>query len=204
MIDASEIPYAPPVYPEDLDFAFITVDLAISDQTHAHKTTVNVHANYDDRMQIVQSDGFKGMDPVALFDFLVDTAFKWGVCCIGIESVAYQASLQYIYPHFCREREIPNLLFVPLSASGHKMQRIVTWTGMLKKKEYYLTQGDIVLTEELLNYDKTKPKANDDDFIDGAAYGPQMLERYMTEILMFTTMQAVPDQPKTIYAVSSV
>lgn len=203
IIDADQITYRPGVFPEDLDFAFITVDLAISAEAWAHKTTITVHGNYEGKMQVVQCDGFTGMDPVTLFSYLVTEAFRWNVSCIGIENVAYQDSLQYIYPHFCREQQIEGLIFVPLAAVGKKAARIITWAGMLKSGEYVLTEGDIVITEELLNYDPTKPKGNNDDHIDGAAYGPQMLERYMSEILMSRTFNN-KGKATSVYAISRV
>ena len=203
IIAANEITYAPAIFPEDADFTFITVDLAISSESWAHKTTVTVHAFTGERYQVVQCDGFHGMDPIVLFNYLVTEAFRWNVTCIGIENVAYQDSLQYVYPHMCRMQEIEGLIFVPLSAQGHKAQRIITWAGQLKAGDYVLTQGDIVVTEELLNYDPSKPKGNKDDHIDGAAYGPQMTDRYMNEIMQSRTYNQ-HGKATSGYAISSV
>jgi len=204
VIKASEIAYSPVVYPEDVDYAFITVDLAISTAEQAHETVTCVHIGTEDHTQISQTDAFQGMDPIALFWHLVNTAFAWRVCCIGIESVAYQASLQYIYPHLCRLHGIEGLLFFPLEAKGQKSARILTWVGTLKAGNYTLTDGDISITEQLLNYDPTKPKKNKDDRIDCASYGPQMMERYMTEILSSRTFEHQQIQVQTESQISAV
>ena len=195
IIKAEEITYAAPRLPEEIDHAFITVDLAISDKSWAHRTVAAVHAfapETPNQYQIVECNGWKGIDPIALFSELIRMAYRWGVHVIGIEAVAYQASLQHIYPHFCRERGINDIEFVPLRANARKAERIIPWAGMLKTGEWALTEGDIAITEQLLMYD-VKRRDNDDDYIDCCAYGPQMLQYHLDRILKYQNYTARPE-----------
>lgn len=190
IIKPNEIHYEPPRLPDEFSHAFITVDLAISDKKWAHRTAAAVHcfSETPDKLQkpwqyqITECNAWRGIDPVALFDELIRMAYRWGVRVIGIEAVAYQASLQHIYPHFCRERGIYDIQFVPLRAAGRKAERIISWAGALKASEWVLTQGDIEITEQLLMYDPLR-RDNDDDVIDCCAYGPQMIQYHLAEIL---------------------
>jgi len=53
---------------------------------------------------------------------------------------------------------------------------------MLKGGEYALTEGDFIVTQQLLEYN-AQQKENDDDVIDTGAYGPQMIREYYFEIM---------------------
>lgn len=185
LIKSEQIGYAPQMHPSDSKIGFITVDLAISMQDKAHKTTVTVHKWNIDRQawQIADYEGGQ-LDPIQLWRLIVRLAFKWRIRVIGIEDEAYQASLQYVFPHFARLEGVKGLLFVPLSTGKkHKYIRLEAWAATLKSGHWLLTEGDFILTQQLLSYNKTK-KENDDDYIDSAAYGPQMEQRYAAEIMV--------------------
>ena len=183
MIPASDIPYKPQVFPDDVEYSFITVDLAISEQELAHKTVVVVHSWVETEeqcfWQITEAFGQQGMDPVYLFDIIISLCRKWHVQAVGIENVAFQASLKYIYKHFCLQRGISGVEFLPLyTGRSSKYIRMQPWIAMLKHEEYCLTEGDFDITQQLLAFNPER-KNNDDDFIDGCAYGPQMIQNYM-------------------------
>jgi hypothetical protein len=181
LIQADEITYKPAVMPGDQEFAFITIDLAISDATWAHETVIAVHGWVNEHWQIVDIIGFKGIDPIALFHETMVMAARWNLRVIGIESVAYQASLQSVFPHLCLINHIPNMKFIPLPAVQRKVQRLAPWAGMLKPGEWALTEGDFHCTQQLLNFDPTK-KNNEDDYIDCCAHGPYVAQNFMYEI----------------------
>lgn len=192
-----EILYAPSRQEDDIDFGFITIDLAISEETWAHKTVIAVHGFISDAginglWQAVEYRTFTGIDPIALFWEVIDLSKKWRINTIGIESVAYQASVKYVFQHECLRNGIKfnengiagegGIAFVALQAIGRKAQRIVTWASMIKAKEYALNFGDFALTQELITYRPDK-KVNVDDTIDAYAYAPQMLRLYMHLII---------------------
>jgi hypothetical protein len=66
----------------------------------------------------------------------------------------------------------------------------------MKAKAYAIMEGDFVVTNQLLRYDLSKDK-NDDDLIDSCAYGLQMLERYLGLIRMMFA-KGVSNQPKIL------
>ncbi len=192
VILASEIFYQPEVQPEDIAFGFMTIDLAISEATYAHETVICVHGFIPDIgnngvWQCVQYKGFHGIDPIALFWQVIELANYWRILTVGIEDVAYQASLKHVFRHECLRNGIQQegehgITFVPLSATGRKPQRIIGWAAMVKAKEYALNEGDFFMTQQLLTYRPDK-KHNNDDYIDAAAYAPQMMDRYMYLIM---------------------
>lgn len=181
LIRATEINYQPMIEPVDLEYGFITIDLAISKETWAHKTVIAVHGWTGEYWIIAEIYGDVGLDPIRLFDIVVNLAFKWRVTVIGIENVAYQASLQYVFPYLAMVRNIEGLVFVELRAIMKKTQRLVGWCAMIREKQYALPEGDFIITEQLLAYDP-KLKDNDDDYIDACAHGPQMIDNYSAEI----------------------
>lgn len=193
VILADEIQYAPHRQEDDLEIGFITIDLAISEQTWAHKTVIAVHgfvpeAGEQGQWQAVEYAGFTGIDPINLFWEVVRLATKWRIQVIGIESVAYQASLKYVFEHECLRNGIKynvegvlgvgGLCFVQLYAIGRKPQRITGWAAMVKAGEYVFNQGDFILTQEIITYRPDK-KYNIDDHIDAYAYAPQMMRNHM-------------------------
>ncbi|PNX50665.1 MAG: hypothetical protein BV456_05940 [Thermoplasmata archaeon M8B2D] len=192
-----EICYAPHRQEDDIKYGFITVDLAISEETWAHKTVVAVHGWVEDggingQWQAIDYSGFTGIDPINLFWEVIRLCKKWKIRTVGIESVAYQASLKYVFQHECLRNGIEfnestaagqrGIAFVQLHAIGRKAQRIISWASMVKAKEYAINYGDFVLTQELLTY-RPDRKINQDDHIDAYAYAPQMLQNFMFLIM---------------------
>lgn len=196
LIKASQIRYLAPATPDTECLGFATVDLAISDEEWAHKTVLTIHI-YNEEEQIWQIASYyvyHGIDPIALFFEIVKYMAFWHINTCGIESVAYQASLQTIYPHLATLHNVPNLTFVPIPRSKQKYQYLKLFAGMLIAKEYALTSGDFGLTQQLLKY---KPKAalrlvgksknkQEDDIVDSAAMGCQMLTMYLYDIIKRT------------------
>lgn len=183
VIQASDITYAPRMEMNDHKIGFITVDLAHSIETWAHETVVAVHM-YNEEFefwQIVQTNGYKGMDPVKLFPIVMQAAQDWGIYVVGIENVAYQATVQPIWEHFCLIDNIQGMTFVGIPARSQKFARIITWAGLLKTGEYRLTQGDFAVTQQLLAFNPKK-KENVDDIIDACAHGVWMIRFQTYEI----------------------
>lgn len=183
VIKSEEIPYLPKVVPREQELGFMTVDLAISEQDWAHKTAVAIHVWQPElsMWQVAFTNAWRGMDPVALFYELVSLGETWGIYLIGIESVAYQKSLQPVFDHFCLLENITGFTFVGVPARARKAARIITWAGTLRAGKYALTEGDYEVTQELLSYDPLK-KDNEDDTIDCCAHGSTMLSMYQYEI----------------------
>ena len=191
LIRATEINYVPCPEPPDIQYGFITVDLAISRENWAHKTVVAVHGWTGLEWVICQVDGGVGIDPINLFDIIIEMAFKWRVTVVGVENTAYQASLQYVFPYLCMVKNIEGIEFVELHAHMRKTQRLVGWCAMLRDKQYAIPEGDFIITEQLLAYDP-KLKENDDDYIDACAHGPQMIDNYSAEIQQVYALSPPP------------
>lgn len=187
LIQAEEITYKPAISPREYKLGFFTVDLAISEEKWAHRTTITAHSWVDDgegdpywHANVLLAE--KGIDTIALFWKIVEFAQTWGYFAVGIENEGFQASLQHVYPHLCLLHNIEGLKFFPLKTYKQaKNARLKPWADMLKSGQYAITEGDFVVTQQLLHYNAQK-KNNDDDIIDGCAYGPQMIQEYYFEI----------------------
>jgi len=184
IIQASEITYAPQQVQAEGLIGFITIDLASSQETWAHETVLATHV-YDQEgeyFQIVETMSLKGADPISLFPHLVDMCQRWGILVVGIESVSYQAVAKPVFEHLCLLQNIKNLVFIPIPARAQKFFRLATWAGLIKKGEYRLTEGDFVVTQQLLAYNPKK-KENVDDIIDACAHGVWMIHNAMYDIM---------------------
>lgn len=187
IIKADEIYFEPMREPDDVKFGFITIDLAISDKTWAHKSVIAVSGYIEDGgpngiWQGIDYEGFHGIDPIPLFWKVIEMCKKWHISVVGIESVAYQAALKPVFEHECLRNGITGITFVQLQAIGRKAQRIITWASMVKAREFALNQGDFVIVQELLTY-RPDRRENNDDHIDAYAYVPQMLANFMYLIM---------------------
>lgn len=183
LIRAEEIRYREPCLPGEPELVFITVDPAISQQRWAHKAAVVVHAFWEDVWQPVDYVADVGQDPKMLFDHIVSLATKWGVSCVGIESIAYQASLQYVFTYMAMKEHIEGLQWIPIGfGQARKAQRLSGWASLVKDNTYNINNGDFLITEQLLFFD-AKKKENDDDIIDCCAAGQEMIDFYMPEIM---------------------
>lgn len=189
LIRDSEIRYHPPVQPEDCEFTFITVDPAISSSAWGHRTGIAVHGWVSDKWILVESHAETGMDPLKLFDKVMELSYRWRTNVVGIESVAYQASIKYFFTHLCLERHIEGMSFVDLAASARKSERLAVYASEIKAGHFYLTDTDVMVTQQLLTFDPRR-KDNDCDLADAAAYAPQMIQRYMP-LIMQTYQSAV-------------
>ena len=201
LIQASEIQFRPRPEP-GAGYGFLTIDPAISDKTWAHRTAVVVHYFVDEIWQIVDYEFDKGIDPIALFDIVIALCYKWQINIVGIESVAYQSALKYVFDYMCIVNGIEFMQFVDLTAAGRKVQRLAGWCGFLKSGAYCLSEGDFNVVQQLLTFDPTK-KENDDDLIDSCAYGPQMLELYLYEIMQTFTMDPA-NQNRSMYNIAAI
>lgn len=200
LIQADQIGYRPAIVPGDHEFGFITIDLAISEQTWAHKTVIAVHVWNNSAWQIAETHGYVGIDPIALFAELIPICQRWQLRVVGIESVAYQASLQHVFRHLCVINQIQNMLFIPLPAAVRKVQRLAPWAGLIKSGEYFLTEGDFMCTQQLLSFDPSK-KTNDDDYIDACAHGPYVAQNFMYEIQAEFEVVSVDQTTQTAYQI---
>lgn len=177
LIKASEITYKICPFPEECDYAFITIDPAISEKTWADNTAIVVHGFFERYWMPV--DYYLGTtDPIRLFDLTMNLAMKWGVRVIAIEGTAYQASLQHFFPYLMQERGMYGYDVIKLDAGAKKTERLAPWAALLKNKEYVLPEGDFAITKQLLEYDPMR-KRNDDDLIDACAYGPAVIRNYL-------------------------
>ena len=215
LIEAEDINYKPQVMPGDPEYCFMTIDLAISDKTWAHQTVIAVHGWVAEHncWQIVEYEGFYGIDTVELFEVMLALAYKWRTYVVGIEDQAYQASVKYTWQHLCLQRGIQattngepcesGFSFCPIPGLARKVQRLAPWAGLIKSGDYALTEGDFQMTEQLLAYDPQK-KNNKDDYIDCASMGVYMMDKYSILVVSQNVIAVQNQTNQSLYDIASV
>lgn len=181
LITPDEITYLPVVLPGQQSTAFITLDPAISKQTWANDSAINVHAYIANRWQIVETVHGK-FSPDQLFMIIMELALKWNTRVIGIESGAYQLGLKFIFDMLMKAYTQTFQIYEIPHKNVSKVERLTVWCAALRKRLWVLTEGDHVITQQLISFDPLKTN-NVDDVIDSCAMGVTMVNSYMTEIM---------------------
>jgi hypothetical protein len=182
LINIEQIEFRPQLTPGDCEYGFITVDPAISQKTWANETAIAGHGYFQGKWQIVDYIKMK-MTPEQLYRFSVGMALKWGFQVIGVESQAYQASLEFLFEMMNTVHQIQNIEYLPLLAGARKHERIAAWCSLLKEHVYTLTEGDFTICNELIEFDPLK-KENRDDLIDACAHGEQVVHNHLGLVMM--------------------
>lgn len=181
LINSEEIYYVAPILPGQQEYAFITVDPAISLKTWADNSAIVVHAFRDGLWRV--ADYIVGhFVPDQLFWILVELCTKWNTREVGIEQAAFQAALKFLFEimsevnnqHFT-VHEIPH-------RNRPKLERIAVWCSAIRKKQWALQEAEYAITEQLLMFDPARQN-NDDDLIDACSMGIIMTELYMGAIM---------------------
>ena len=151
---------------------YTTVDLAISQKVNAdYSAIVTVGVNSAGHWFVLDVE-YGRYDPTMTIDAIFNAVKKWHPLSVGIESVAYQAALQYFL-----EKEMPlrGVFFriVPLKAEKKKEIRIDNIQPRFAVGTVWFRSGASWLDKiegELLAY----PNGLHDDVIDALAYMEQM------------------------------
>lgn len=181
LIDPADIMYLPIVTPGEQKNAFITYDPAISQKTWANESAVAVHAWVRDRWQIVEIvSGKYELDQV--FWIILELCLKWNTRCVGIEKGAFQIGIKFIFDLLMKSHNQRFDIYEVEHKNRSKVERLAAWASLLRNKTWVLTEGDQVVTQQLIGFDPLKTN-NIDDVIDACAMGPVMTEYYMIEIM---------------------
>lgn len=181
LIDPEEITYLAPVIPGEQSTAFITYDPAISVKTWANDSALAVHAYVKDRWQIVEVISGK-YPPEKIFFLIVELCVKWNTRVVGIERGAFEVGLKLIFDILMKAHAQSFYTYEIPHKNKSKVERLAVWCAALKKKFWVLTEGDQVITQQLMAFDPLRSN-NVDDIIDACSMGMVMTELYMPEIM---------------------
>ena len=155
-------------------YYYITVDLAISQKEQADNTSIMVLGKEKTSPDIYIVDEYTGhLDPLQVIEYLfsLKEKYKHRLVRVGIESVAYQKSLEYFIREEQRKRET-YFDIVELKAASKKETRIRGLKAMYKAGVIWHRKDQRELENELLMF----PKGRHDDRIDSLAYCQQVLK----------------------------
>lgn len=181
LIDPADIVYLPLVIPGEQKNAFITYDPAISQKTWANDSAIAVHAYVKDRWQIVEV--VKGKFSLEqIFFILVELCQRWNTRIVGIEKGAFEIGIKLIFDILMKAHSQSFETYEIPHKNRSKVERLAAWCAALKTKHWVLTEGDQVITQQLITFDPLKSN-NVDDVIDACAMGMTMTELYMIDIM---------------------
>lgn len=181
LIDPSEITYLPAVLPEQCKHSFITYDPAISQKTWANDSALVVHGYVNERWQIVEVvKGKFSLEQV--FFLIVELGLKWHTKIVGIEKGAFEIGIKFIFEILMKAHNQFFQTFEVPHKNKSKVERLAAWCAALKTKHWVLTEGDQIITQQLIGFDPLKSN-NVDDVIDACSMGPTMIELFIMDIM---------------------
>jgi len=117
-----------------------------------------------------------------LFFLIVELCHRWNTRCVGIETGAFQLGIKLLFDILMKAHSQSFFVYEVPHMNRSKVERLAAWCAALKQKIWTLTEGDQVITHQLISFDPLKTN-NIDDVIDACAMGPVMKELYMSEIM---------------------
>lgn len=158
----------------------LTCDPAISEKVSACRSAIVV-AGMSPSKHIFVLDYWVGRqgDPSKLIHEMLQLAYHWQPRVIGIESVAFQASME---PYTMREMQMRGvyypLVMLKPDRNERKQQRILSMQPFFRAGQVYIQRGMFELIEEF----ETFPLGSTQDILDALAYAfrllaPQQQER---------------------------
>jgi hypothetical protein len=171
--------------PDMCEAAWITIDPAFGQNAHNDETAICVHVipKYSGvPMTVVCDHGH--MDENDMFQRTLDLALYWNAWTWGIEAVAAQRVLISLFNVLIAMRQLNHHVeILPLMAGrgDPKVGRIRAFVALMANGEWALADSDVAITAQIVEYDFRK-KEQPDDRVDSAAYGPAMMELYLSII----------------------
>ena len=176
-----QIFYQPVPSPDGIKAAWLTVDPAFGEANHNDYTAICVHVLPENGVPMVVAQSTGRMREHEMFEECFRLALYWNAWVWGIEAIAAQRVLLTLFRVLLITKGMGNQVeLLPLMAGrgDPKVSRISAFVSLMEKKEYAIYEGAMEITTQLLEYDMSK-REQPDDLIDSAAYGPQMLEKYL-------------------------
>jgi predicted phage terminase large subunit-like protein len=151
----------------------LTCDPAISEKVSACRSAITVVGMSPAKLIFVLDYwvGRQG-DPAKLIHQMLQMAYEWQPRVIGIESVAFQASME---PYTIREMQMRGvhypLLMLKPDRNERKQQRILSMQPFFRAGQVYIQRGMFELIEEF----ETFPLGATQDMLDALAYAFRLL-----------------------------
>lgn len=177
-IDVSAIPMMPTdLYNTPPQGKFIMIDPA-GNKLHSDSTEIGLFYVFDGTPALIRLVSGK-LDPSQTIREALTLALSYGVSLIGVESVAYQASLLHWFNVISQQHGLTGIEFVEMYPGGYsKNARIKEMLGLLAVGKILL--GEDVrsrVVHQIVHWNPLK-RDNVDDLLDIIAYAPKMLELY--------------------------
>lgn len=196
-----QIHYQPMPTPDMVRAAWVTIDPAFGANAHNDESAVAVHVlthTSDIPITVAISHG-KGWTEKRLFDEALSLSRYWGARVWGIESIAAQKVLITLFNVFFTQSHIPLGYYeiIPLtSGRGEpKIARIRSLVNLMVDRQWAIYEGDVDFSTQLMNID-ISVRNNTDDIVDAVAYGPILMDQYLSVILAMANSEDAIAHPR--------
>jgi hypothetical protein len=177
-----QLNYLPMPTPDQVECAWLTLDPAFGQQAHNDESAIALHViprGGGTPMTVLCEHGH--WTEAETLDRMLRLAEYWNAWVWGIEAIAAQRVLISLFNVLLATRMMLGMVeMIPLmSGRGDpKAGRIRAFVSLMANGEWALSDGDIDITNQIVDYDFRK-KEQADDIIDSCAYGPLMMEDYL-------------------------
>jgi len=182
---ADQINYAAIPTPDACEAAWITIDPAFGLNSHNDETAICVHVIPKSGGVPITAVCVHGhFDETRMFEEILQLAQYWNAWVWGVEAIAAQRVLIPFFNILLAQRMMMGVAeIIPLYAGrgDPKSGRIRSFVSMMANGDWAIGESDVAITTQVIDYDFRK-KEQDDDCVDSAAYGPQMMEEYLSLI----------------------
>ena len=179
-----QINYQPMPTPDGIRAAWITIDPAFGKNAWNDESAVAVHVLTDDEAPITVTCAHGKWDERELFNEILSLAQYWNAWVWGIENIAGQRLFIPLFNIFLAEAQLTHVQILPIvTGQEAKISRIRAWVNLMANKEWAISDDDIDITTQILGYN-FKLKDQEDDIIDASAFGPLVMDNYLSLILM--------------------
>ena len=183
MLDSEKCLYLPRIIDaQQIRYGFITVDPAISDKAWADEVCIMAHGWDGLHWRVLEYHHQQGMPFDEMFDKIIDLCFSWRIRVIGVESVAFQKVLIYLFEIWTVQYGYEDLLWVEVPNKKNKIGRIRAWCSLFHRHDYVFNDDDMELVTQITDIDPRKDD-NEDDVADCGAFSLFMIDNFLEEIM---------------------
>ena len=175
---------------------YTAVDLAISDKAGADNTAVVTVAVDAENNRYVRDVRYGRLNPMETIDVLFGVYERYKPRVIGIESVAYQAFLPRVLPHFMKEKDVYlPLRELPRGGAVSKASRIRVLQPFLQARKLFLARGACrALEVEMRDYREDDRRSGHDDALDALADAVRLSERPSAPVAVKKRERITPEE----------
>jgi hypothetical protein len=180
------INFSPRIGPDQCEATWLTIDPAFGLTAESDESAIAVHAlPKDGSVPITVRVAHGRWSENEMFEIALGLAYEWDCWTWGVESVAAQKVLITLFGVLAALRGMNHpitILPLPAGRGDPKMGRIRGLVSLMTAKDWAIADDEVDFATQLTGIN-VKSKHNEDDIVDAVAYGPTMMDLYLSLIM---------------------